>query len=68
MKTTTFLLACTLLGVALIAAPLGDLSVAAPAAATYCMPSDDPVQDLECQTRCAPTSPEEIFDPRACPL
>lgn len=68
MKTTTFILATMLLTTALIAIPLGDLSPTGEAAASVCLPSDDPVRDVECQLRCAPTSPEEILDPQACPL
>jgi hypothetical protein len=67
MKTTTFVLACSLLGLALVAVPFDSVSVAPTAAAVQCPVSDDPVRDLECQTRCMSKDPKEILEPRMCP-
>lgn len=68
MKTTHLVLACALIGFAVLAAPVGDLSPVSTAAASTCIPSDDIVRDVQCSTRCAPTSVEEVLDPRPCPL
>lgn len=69
MRLSTFLLASTLVGAALLAAPVGDLSPASTAAAYQCPVSDDPFTDLECRTACMgdPTNPREFIEPRMCP-
>ena len=71
IRTTKLLAAGATLALALIAAPLGDLSVATNAAAYQCPVTDDVREDIECRTACSgpfdPKRPLEWLEPRMCP-
>lgn len=71
MRTTTIVLAGALFGLALIAAPLGELSLATTAAAYQCPVTGDVKEDLECRTACSepfdPKRPLDWLKPQMCP-
>lgn len=71
IRTTTLLAAGAMLALALIAAPLGDLSVATTAAAYECPITGDVKEDLACRQECTgpfdPKRPLEWLKPRMCP-
>ena len=70
MRTKTIVFGA-MLGLALLAAPLGDLSIATTAAAYQCPVTGDVKEDLECRTACSepfdPKRPLEWLEPRMCP-
>lgn len=65
MRASTFLLACGLMTMALVALP----AELAPTAAASCTITGDPVQDLQCQAGCYPdpTDVKAIVQGRVCP-
>ena len=71
MRTTTIVLAGTMLTLALIAAPLGDLAVATNAVAYQCPVTGDLKEDLECRQQCGgeidPKRPLDALKPQMCP-
>lgn len=71
IRTTTLLAVGAMLALALLAAPLGDLSVASTAAAYQCPITLDVREQVECRTACTkpfdPKRPLEWLEPQMCP-
>lgn len=71
MRTALVLVAGVTLGLALLTAPLGALTVAPTAAAYQCPVTGDVKEDLECRMSCSgefdPKRPLEWLEPRMCP-